>query len=75
MQYGPDELPQIWDEMRRKINDLQPSLPQGVQGISIMDDFGDVYGMSLVLTGKAYTYLSLSALQTSYRASLSLSMA
>ncbi|GAM66646.1 acriflavin resistance protein [Vibrio sp. JCM 19236] len=59
MQYGPDELPQIWDEMRRKINDLQPSLPQGVQGISIMDDFGDVYGMSLVLTGKAYTYPEL----------------
>ncbi|GAL13733.1 acriflavin resistance protein [Vibrio astriarenae] len=30
MSYGPDELPQIWDEMRRKINDLQPTLPSGV---------------------------------------------
>ncbi|GAD80416.1 efflux RND transporter permease subunit [Vibrio ezurae] len=57
--YGPDELPQIWDEMRRKINDLKPSLPQGVQGISVLDDFGDVYGMSLALTGKAYTYPEL----------------
>ncbi|GEM80283.1 efflux RND transporter permease subunit [Vibrio superstes] len=59
MEYGPDELPQIWDEMRRKINDLAPSLPQGVQGISIMDDFGDVYGMSLLLTGDVYTYPEL----------------
>ncbi|ANO34552.1 multidrug transporter AcrB [Vibrio breoganii] len=59
MEYGPDELPQIWDEMRRKINDLSPSLPQGVQGISIMDDFGDVYGMSLLLTGDVYTYPEL----------------
>lgn len=59
MEYGPDELPQIWDEMRRKINDLKPTLPQGVQNLSIMDDFGDVYGMSLVLTGKAYNYPEL----------------
>lgn len=34
MDYGPDELPQIWDEMRRKINDLQPTLPQGVQSLA-----------------------------------------
>ncbi|CAM4286483.1 efflux RND transporter permease subunit [Vibrio neonatus] len=57
--YASDQLAQIWDEMRRKINDLKPSLPQGVQGISVLDDFGDVYGMSLALTGKAYSYPEL----------------
>ncbi|WP_321274186.1 efflux RND transporter permease subunit [Vibrio sp.] len=59
MDYGPDELPQIWDEMRRKINDLQPNLPQGVQSLQIIDDFGDVYGVMLMLTGDDYNYVEL----------------
>lgn len=59
MDYGPDELPQIWDEMRRKINDLQPTLPQGVQSLQIVDDFGDVYGVMLMLTGDDYDYVEL----------------
>ncbi|ENT7207455.1 multidrug efflux RND transporter permease subunit VmeV [Vibrio parahaemolyticus] len=59
MDYGPDELPQIWDEMRRKINDLQPTLPQGVQSLQIIDDFGDVYGVILMLTGDDYDYVEL----------------
>jgi multidrug efflux pump subunit AcrB len=59
MDYGPDELPQIWDEMRRKINDLRPTLPQGVQSLQIIDDFGDVYGVMLMLTGDDYDYVEL----------------
>ncbi|EIY7830391.1 multidrug efflux RND transporter permease subunit VmeV [Vibrio parahaemolyticus] len=59
MDYGPDELPQIWDEMRRKINGLQPTLPQGVQSLQIIDDFGDVYGVMLMLTGDDYDYVEL----------------
>ncbi len=55
-EYGPDVLPQIWDELRRKVNDLQPSLPPGVQPIHVYDDFGDVYGVLLMVTGKGYTY-------------------
>ena len=59
MDYGPDELPQIWDEMRRKINDLRSTLPQGVQSLQIIDDFGDVYGVMLMLTGDDYDYVEL----------------
>lgn len=59
MEYGPDELPQIWDEMRRKINDLRPNLPSGVNSIQILDDFGDVYGIMLMLTGEGYDYIEL----------------
>ncbi|MDK9738011.1 efflux RND transporter permease subunit [Vibrio sp. D404a] len=59
MDYGPDELPQIWDEMRRKINDLQPALPTGVQSVQIIDDFGDVFGVMLMLTGDGYDYVEL----------------
>ncbi len=59
MTYGPDELPQIWDEMRRKVNDLQPELPTGITSLQVIDDFGDVYGVSLMLTGDGYDYIDL----------------
>ncbi|OAN11426.1 multidrug transporter AcrB [Photobacterium jeanii] len=59
MIYGPDELPQIWDEMRRKVNDLKPSLPSGVQSVKVIDDFGDVFGVMIMMTGKGYSYVEL----------------
>ncbi|MDB1126083.1 efflux RND transporter permease subunit [Vibrio algarum] len=59
MNYGPDELPQIWDEMRRKVNDLQPMLPSGVNSLQIIDDFGDVYGVMMMLSGDGYDYVEL----------------
>ncbi|KKD00664.1 efflux RND transporter permease subunit [Photobacterium halotolerans] len=57
--YGPDDLPQIWDELRRKVNDLKPSLPPGVGVPKVIDDFGDVYGILLAVTGEGYTYREL----------------
>ncbi|MFN3579800.1 MAG: efflux RND transporter permease subunit [Pseudomonas sp.] len=57
--YGADELPQIWDEMRRRINDLRPSLPAGVGEPQIQDDFSDVYGTFMMISGEAYNYREL----------------
>jgi len=57
--YGPDDLPQIWDELRRKVNDLRPNLPPGVADPSVIDDFGDVYGILLAITGDGYSYKEL----------------
>ncbi|CAE6913266.1 Belongs to the resistance-nodulation-cell division (RND) (TC 2.A.6) family [Vibrio sp. B1ASS3] len=57
--YGPDDLPQIWDELRRKVNDLKGSLPPGVNEPSVIDDFGDVYGILLAVTGDGYSYKEL----------------
>lgn len=54
--YRKDDLAQIWDEMRRKINDLAGSLPPGVRPPIINDDFGDVYGVFLAVTGSGYAY-------------------
>ncbi|EDY84323.1 RND transporter, HAE1/HME family, permease protein [Verrucomicrobiia bacterium DG1235] len=42
---GPDEIPQIWDELRRKVGDAQASLPAGAGPSLVNDDFGDVYGL------------------------------
>ena len=39
------EMPQMWDELRRKIMNVQPALPDGASNISVSDDFGDVFGI------------------------------
>ncbi|MDX2322102.1 MAG: efflux RND transporter permease subunit [Moritella sp.] len=57
--YGPDDLPQIWDELRRKVNDIKSQLPPGVAEPSVIDDFGDVYGILLAITGDGYSYKEL----------------
>ncbi|QEE37400.1 efflux RND transporter permease subunit (plasmid) [Octadecabacter sp. SW4] len=43
--YGPDEIPQVWDEMRLRIRDVEGDLPKGARAPIVNDDFGDVYGM------------------------------
>lgn len=53
--YRSAELKQIWDELRRKINDLTPQLPPGVKPPLINDDFGDVYGMLYAVYGEGYS--------------------
>ena len=53
--YRAKELKQIWDELRRKVNDLRPQLPPGVQAPVVNDDFGDVYGMLYAVTGDGYS--------------------
>ena len=57
--YDKDSLPQVWDELRRKVGDLQASLPPGVQPSIVNDDFGDVYGVFLALYGEGYSYAEL----------------
>lgn len=52
--YGATELPQVWDEVRRKVNDTKGTLPQGVMEPAVIDDFGDVYGILLNLSGDGY---------------------
>lgn len=55
-----DAIPQVWDELRRKIADVQPQLPPSVRGRSmVIDDFGDVYGIFLAITGEGYSFPEL----------------
>ncbi len=42
--YTAEKLPQVWDEMRRKVNDIKSHLPPGVMESEIMDDFSFVFG-------------------------------
>ncbi len=59
-QYHKDRIPQVWDELRRKINDVQSQLPPSVRGRSmVIDDFGDVYGIFLAISGDGYSAAEL----------------
>ena len=44
------ELQQNWDILRRKVANVQAQLPAGAQPSTVMDDFGDVYGMFYAMT-------------------------
>jgi len=57
--YRKQELRQIWDEVRRKVNDLSGSFPDGVYPSRVIDDFGDVFGVLLAITGDGYSYEEL----------------
>jgi branched-chain amino acid transport system permease protein len=57
--YWADRLPQVWDEMRKKIRDITPMFPPGVNKPDIVDDFSFVFGFVLAVTGDGYTYAEL----------------
>ncbi len=54
--YDKSTLPQVWDEVRRKVNDAQGKLPPGAGPSMVNDDFGDVYGIYIGISGEGYTY-------------------
>jgi multidrug efflux pump subunit AcrB len=57
--YTAGELPQIWDELRKKVRDVTEQLPPGAGKPEVSDDFGDVYGFLLAVTGEGFEYAEL----------------
>ncbi|MEP3048901.1 MAG: efflux RND transporter permease subunit [Roseibium sp.] len=53
--YDGSELPQVWDELRRKVSDEQRNLPAGTETSLVYDDFGDVYGLFYAFTADGYS--------------------
>jgi multidrug efflux pump subunit AcrB len=53
------QMPQVWDTLRRKIRDIETRLPPGCGRPEVSDDFGDVYGFVLAVTGDGYSYAEL----------------
>jgi len=50
------EMRPIWDDLRRKIEDVTSDLPDGVIGPFVNDEFGDVYGIVLTMTGEGFSF-------------------
>ncbi|MCU7841435.1 MAG: efflux RND transporter permease subunit [Candidatus Thiodiazotropha sp. (ex Troendleina suluensis)] len=57
--YRGDDIPNIYDELRRKIADMKHKLPPGSQDPMVIDEFGDVYGVYLALSGDGYSWRDL----------------
>lgn len=49
----------IWDNLRRKVDRARGDLPDGVIGPFVNDEFGDVFGTVINLTGDGYSYADL----------------
>jgi multidrug efflux pump subunit AcrB len=58
-EYRAEDFPGIYDELRRKMADMKSKLPPGAQAPIIIDEFGDVYGTYLALTGQGYSWRDL----------------
>lgn len=52
---GGDRLPQVWDEMRRRVSEAQIRLPPGAGPTIVEDDFGDVYGILYAVSTPNYS--------------------
>ena len=57
--YDRETLPQVWDELRRKVNDVKADLPPGVSEPIVYDDFGQVYGVFYAVYGDGFSYAEL----------------
>jgi len=49
----------IWDNLRRKVDKVKGDLPSGAIGPNVNDEFGDVFGIVMALTGEGYSYVEL----------------
>ena len=52
-------VPQIWYQVRKKIDDIRSTLPAGVVGPAFNDEFGDTYGIVYGFTADGFTQRQL----------------
>jgi multidrug efflux pump subunit AcrB len=57
----------IWDDLRRKVDNVRSDLPQGVIGPFVNDDFGDVFGSLIAITGDGFEYRELKTIADEVR--------
>jgi len=55
----PKKVPELWYQVRKKLDDIRASLPAGVRGPFPNDEFGDAFGNVFALTGDGYTLAEL----------------
>lgn len=53
------ELPQVWDQLRKRIADATSGLPPGAGQPQVFDDFGDVFGFFFAIQADGFTYAEL----------------
>ncbi len=66
--YDKETLPQVWDELRRKVS--ATTLPIDAGEPMVNDDFGDVYGIFFAITGEGYSHHDLKEIAKDLRKEL-----
>ncbi|WP_319370411.1 efflux RND transporter permease subunit [uncultured Ilyobacter sp.] len=62
------DLQPIWDNLRKKVKyNLEPYLPSGTTVPNVNDEFGDVFGSVIMVTGDGYTYHELAVIAEELR--------
>lgn len=51
----PSEIQGIWYQVRKKVGDIRPTLPQGVLGPFFNDEFGDIFGTIYAFTADGFS--------------------
>lgn len=54
-----EQVPELWYQIRKKIGDIQHTLPRGVHGPFFNDEFGTTFGNIYALTGEGFDYAVL----------------
>ena len=62
-----DEMRPLWDDLRRKVDSAAGDLPDGVIGPVVDDEFGDVFGFIIGLTGPDFSYRELKTIADELR--------
>jgi len=68
-----DQMRPIWDDLRRKVERGAGDLPEGTVGPFVNDEFGDVFGTLVTLTGEGFSYAELKDVADDLRDELLLS--
>ena len=55
----PHKIPDIWYQVRKNIGDMRHTLPQGVLGPFLNDDFGDTFGIIYAFTADGFNFREL----------------
>ncbi|MGH8610168.1 MAG: efflux RND transporter permease subunit, partial [Gammaproteobacteria bacterium] len=55
----PKEISDLWYLVRKKVNDIRPTLPRGVIGPFFNDEFGDTYSTIYGFSAEGFSYADL----------------
>lgn len=55
----PDQVADVWYQVRKNIGDMRGSLPSGVVGPGFNDDFGDTFGTIYAFTADGFSFREL----------------
>lgn len=66
----PKEIPSLWYQVRKKVDDIRMTLPPGSIGPFFNDEFGDTYSLIYAFSGKGFSYAELKKMADSVRQQL-----